>query len=161
MAKLKLLFVGALIGISLYSCTTDRNAARNLDLIDQYVEAVESKDIEKMASLLHDDYKGYGPSVRDSIDKQQAIENWRYLANDYYDEIKYDDFQNIAVTIKDGPRKGDWVSNWSLLTLKFKDGSGPVDLYFNAVYKIEDGKIIHSRTFYNEADVLRQLGYSF
>ena len=25
---------------------------------------------------------------------------------------------------------------------------------------IEDGKIVHSRTFYNEADALRQLGYS-
>lgn len=161
MAKLKLIFVCVLVGGILYSCTSDHNANRNLDLIDQYVKAVESKDIEKMASLLHDDYKGYGPSVSDSTDKQQAIDNWKYLAEDYYEEIKYDDFQNIAVTIKDGPRKGDWVSNWSLLTLKFKDGSGPVELYFNAVYRIEDNKIIHSRTFYNEADVMRQLGYSF
>jgi hypothetical protein len=29
------------------------------------------------------------------------------------------------------------------------------------VYKIENGKIELSRTFYNEADVLRQLGYQF
>jgi hypothetical protein len=29
------------------------------------------------------------------------------------------------------------------------------------VYKIENGKIAISRTMYNEADVLRQLGYNF
>jgi hypothetical protein len=31
----------------------------------------------------------------------------------------------------------------------------------NAVYRIENGKINLSRSFYNEADVLRQLGYEF
>jgi hypothetical protein len=31
----------------------------------------------------------------------------------------------------------------------------------NAVYRIEDGKITVSRSFYNEADVLRQLGYDY
>jgi hypothetical protein len=29
----------------------------------------------------------------------------------------------------------------------------------NAVYKIENGKIARTRTFYNEADVWEQLGY--
>jgi hypothetical protein len=69
MIKLNYLIVSVCIGVSLSACTSDRNTARNLDLIDQYVQAVEAKDIEKMASLLHDDYKGYGPSVRDSTDK--------------------------------------------------------------------------------------------
>ena len=55
---------------------------------------------------------------------------------------------------------GDWVSNWAYLTIKYKDGRGPVNVWVNAVYKIENGKIARSRTFYNEADVLRQLGYT-
>ena len=54
---------------------------------------------------------------------------------------------------------GDWVLNWALLTIKYKVGSVPVQLWVNAVYRIENGKIVQSRTFYNEADVLRQLRY--
>ena len=55
---------------------------------------------------------------------------------------------------------GDWVSNWAYLTIKYKDGRGPVNVWVNAFYKIENGKIARSRTIYNEADVLRQLGYT-
>ena len=64
-------------------------------------------------------------------------------------------------TVKEGDEDAlsDWVSNWALLTIKYKDGRGPVNVWVNAVYKIENGKIVRSRTFYNEADVLRQLNY--
>lgn len=161
MRKLCFLLVFAGLGYVHTSCTSNSNSHKNIDLIDQYVKAIESKDMEAMASLLHEDYKGYGPSINDSTDKSQAIESWAYLSESYYEYINYDDFQNIAVTIDEGPQEGDWVSNWSILSLKFKDGRGPVKLYFNAVYKIVDGKIIHSRTFYNEVDVLEQLGYTF
>jgi len=34
-----------------------------------------------------------------------------------------------------------------------------VNAWVNVVYKIENGRIARSRTFYNEADVLRQLNY--
>ncbi len=67
----------------------------------------------------------------------------------------------MAVTVKEGAEAdaGDWVSNWAYCTITYKDGRGPVNFWVNAVYKIENGKIVKSRTFYNEADVLRQLGY--
>ena len=159
MNKLFLFIFLVLAGASNRSCSSGHTTEENIVLIDRYVTAVENKDVELMASLLHDDYKGYGPSVTDSTDKAQALESWKYLAEEYYEQIKYDALQNIAVTIDDGPQKGDWVSNWALLSLRFKDGRGPVKLYVNVVYRIENGQIIHSRTFYNEADVLRQLGY--
>ncbi len=68
----------------------------------------------------------------------------------------------MALTVKEGEPadQGDWVSNWAYLTIKCKGGKRTVNAWVNAVYKIENGKIVRSRTFYNEADVLRQLGYS-
>jgi ketosteroid isomerase-like protein len=104
---------------------------------------------------------GYGPSVGDSTNKEEAIKNWKYNAENLYESIKYTRHQNIAVTVKEGgdADAGDWVSNWAYLTIKYKDGRGPVNVWVNAIYKIENGKIARSRTFYNEADVLRQLGY--
>ena len=42
--------------------------------------------------------------------------------------------QELAVTVKEGRAKGDWVLNWAYLTIKYKDGRGPVNLWVNVVY---------------------------
>ena len=148
---------------SIISCTSsaDKTKSENLAIAKRYVEAVETNNIAAMDSLLADNYMGYGPSVDDSTNKENAIKNWKYNAENLYESIKYTRYQNIAVTVTadDEATPGDWVSNWAYLTIKYKDGRGPVNVWVNAVYRIENGKIVYSRTFYNEADVLRQLGY--
>ena len=128
----------------------------------QFILLLAISNAAAMDSLLADNYMGYGPSVNDSVNKADAIKNWKYNAENLYESIKYTRHQNLAVTVKEGEQAeaGDWVSNWAYLTIKYKDGRGPVNVWVNAVYKIENGKIARSRTFYNEADVLRQLGYT-
>lgn len=147
---------------SLLSCTSPTVTTSNesLAIAKRYMEAVETGNAAAMDSLLADNYMGYGPSVGDSSNKEDALKNWKYNVENLYESIKYTRHQNIAVTVKEGEEAeaGDWVSNWAYLTIKYKDGRGPVNLWVNAVYKIENGKIVRSRTFYNEADVLRQLG---
>ena len=159
----QLIFLAA-ISISLFSCnsaSTDNNKTENLTIAKKYMEAVETNNASIMDSLLADNYMGYGPSVGDSTNKADAIKNWKYNAANLYESIKYTRYQNMAITVKEGEQAeaGDWVSNWAYLTIKYKDGRGPVNVWVNAVYKIENGKIVRSRTFYNEADVLRQLNY--
>ncbi|HEX5026356.1 MAG TPA: nuclear transport factor 2 family protein [Agriterribacter sp.] len=148
----------------LFACTTstNKNESENLAIAKRYMEAVETNNTAEMEALLADNYMGYGPSVGDSVNKADAISNWKYNAANLYKSIEYSRHQNIAVTVKEGGQAdpGDWVSNWAYLTIKYKDGRGPVHVWVNAVYKIENGKIARSRTFYNEADVLRQLGYT-
>ena len=159
----QLILLTAII-VSLFSSTScaDKKESESLAIAKRYMEAVETNNVAIMDSLLADNYMGYGPSVGDSTNKTDAIENWKYNAANLYESIKYTRHQNIAVTIteKDEADPGDWVSNWAYLTIKYKDGRGPVNAWVNAVYKIENGKIVRSRTFYNEADVLRQLGYT-
>jgi hypothetical protein len=152
------------IGIGLISCTSSasKKESESLAIATKYMEAVETNNPAIMDSLLADNYMGYGPSVGDSTNKAAALANWKYNAANLYESIKYTRHQNIAVTVKEGEQadQGDWVSNWAYLTIKYKGGRGTVHAWVNAVYKIENGKIARSRTFYNEADVLRQLGYS-
>ena len=152
------------ISASLFSCTssTDKQTSESLAIAKRYEEAVETNNAAVMDSLLADNYMGYGPSVGDSTNKTDEINNWKYNATNLYESIKYTRHQDIAVTVNEGDKvnRGNWVSNWALLTIKYKDGRGPVNVYVNAIYKIENGKIARSRTFYNEADVLRQLGYT-
>jgi hypothetical protein len=151
------------ITVVVFSCAT-KDAAKQKDhlaLAKKYMEAVESKNIATMDSLLADNYIGYGPSVGDSTNKKDAMASFKTNAENLYESFDYTRHKEMAVTVTEGEALGDWVLNWAYLTIKYKDGRGPINLWVNAVYRIEDGKIVQSRTFYNEADALRQLGYSF
>lgn len=132
--------------------------AENIAVIEKYIQAVESKDTETMSDLLAENYIGYGPSYYDTINKEQAIASWKDVSENLYDKIEYTRTVNIAATITEGPHPGNWVSDWASLKITYKDGSGPVFMTINATYRVENGKITVSRSFYNEADVLRQLG---
>ena len=159
---MKQLILLATISISLFACTSsaEKKEKENLAIAKKYMMAVETKNVEVMDSLLADNYIGYGPSVGDSINKEDALLNFKDNAENLYDSFKYTRHKEIAVTVKEGEAMGDWVLNWAYLTIKYKVGDVPVNLWVNVVYRIENGKIVHSRTFYNEADVLRQLRYS-
>ncbi len=159
---MKQLILFMAISISLFSCTAsaDKKESENLAIAKKYMEAVETRNATTMDSLLADNYMGFGPSISDSTNKEEALKSWKYNAENLYESIDYTRHKELAVTVKEGDALGDWVLNWAYLTIKYKDGRGPVHTWVNAAYRIENGKIVHSRTFYNEADVLRQLGYT-
>lgn len=159
---MKQLIVIALISLSLFACTSsaDKKEKANLVIAQKYMQAVETKNVALMDSLLADNYIGYGPSVSDSTNKEEALLNWEFNIDNLYESIEYTHHQELAVTVKEGRAKGDWVLNWAFLTIRYKDGRGPVNIWVNVVYVIDNGKIVMSRTFYNEADVLRQLNYT-
>jgi len=158
----KLIFLTAVI-ISLVSCSSPdtKKQSENLAVARQYMEAVENLDAATVEALLADNYMGYGPSVGDSITKEVAVSNFKYNAENLYESFKYTRHTEVPITVKEGETAGEWVLNWAYLTIKYKDGRGPINLWVNIVYRFEDGKIVHSRTFYNEADALRQLGFTF
>jgi hypothetical protein len=150
------------ISIILFSCSSNAGNKEkdNLAIAKRYMEAVETKNVATMDSLLSANYVGYGPSVGDSTTKEGALASWKYNAENLYESFEYTRHKELAVSVTEGEAQGDWVLNWAYLTIKYKDGTGPINLWVNAVYKIDNGKIVQSRTFYNEADALRQLGYS-
>lgn len=134
-----------------------------VNVVQRYVNAVEKKNVDSMNALLADNYVGYGPSFHDSITKEDAVTNWRNIAENLYDSIEFTRSVFLPAKLTDGPHAGDYVSNWSSIKLTYKYGShkGPVNLLMNVVYRVENGKITMSRTFYDEADAMRQLGYQF
>lgn len=163
MKKILTALSGLAISFAMCSCGNEQEkiGKENIAVIEKYIQAVQAKDVETMTDLLADDYVGYGPSFSDSTNKEQAIANWKQVAENLYEKIEYTRTVNIAATVKDGPHPGNFVSDWASLKITYKDGRGPVFLNMNAIYRIENGKITLSRTFYNEADVLTQLGYSY
>ena len=161
MRTLLILFAGGMFNVACSNSGQLEVEQENLAVVEKYIQAVQSKDTQVMYDLLADNYVGYGPSVSDTINKEQAMANWKDVAENLYEKIEYTRTVNIAIKIIDGPNPGNFVSDWASLKITYKDGRGPVFLNINAVYRIENGKINLSRTFYNEADVLRQLGYDY
>jgi hypothetical protein len=159
---MKQLIVLSLISFCLFACTSSavKKEKANLAIAKKYMIAVETKNIGLMDSLLADNYMGYGPSVDDSTNKEDAISGFKDNAENLYESIRYIRHKELAVTVSEGEAMGDWVLNWAYLTIKYKVGNVPVHLWVNIVYRIENGKIVMSRTFYNEADALRQLRYT-
>jgi hypothetical protein len=139
-----------------YGVNTD-----NIAIIERYAQAVEHKNVDSMSTLLSDDYKGYGPSVADSITKAEAVANWKNLMVNLYDSIHYTRSVNIAAKLTDAPHPGDYVSSWSSIRITYKNDKEPVNLFVNVIYRVDNGTITLSRTFYDEADAMRQLGYEF
>lgn len=156
----RILFIGT-IAVALAACGAKRIDQANLDLVENYIKAVETMDYETMESLLSDDYLGIGPSHQDTIGKVNALRNWKDNIENLYEKVDYKRSRNFALTVLDGENRGRWISNWSELDITYQDDRGTVTLYTNTIYRIVDGKIVESVAFYNEADALRQLGYVF
>ena len=159
---MKKLSIVLLIPIFFIGCSNDqKNTEQNALLIEDYVKAVETEDYDLMSSLLHEDYKGYGPSINDSLTKVEALANWKANSDKLYEKIQYQESRNIGINITSGKNQGEWVSSWAQLEITYKGDRGSVVLWANTIYLIENSKILKSYTFYNEADALKQLGYVF
>ena len=145
------------ISICLFACTS--TSQKNIEIVKSYVKSVEDMDYNSMEKFLADDYLGLGPSYGDSINKADAVEYWKMNVTNLYEKIQYTRSRFAAVTIPDGDNKGEWVANWAELNIVYKNGMGSATIWANTNYLVENGKIVRSLTFYNEADVLRQLGF--
>ena len=144
----------------LFACTsnTAKMKADNVEVVKNYVKAVENLDFDAMTNSLDENYMGLGPSYGDTIYKAQAVANWKSNVEGLYEKIYYSRSQFAPVTIAEGDAKGEWVANWGELKIEYKSGE-KITLWANTNYLVKNGKIIRSLMIYNEADALRQQGY--
>ncbi len=158
---MKNLIILAAMVVGLFACTSNnsKQQAENVELVKNYVAAVENLNFEAMGNYLDVNYIGIGPSFGDSIGKMEAVENWKWCVENLYEKIHYNRSRFAPVTVPDGDNKGEWVGTWAELNIVFKDSIGSATILANTNYLIENGKIKRTITFYNEADVLRQLGF--
>jgi hypothetical protein len=156
----KLVYLTLLLTLMIGCSSMGNKSDKNIAIVEKYIGAVESLDYKTMTLLLDDNYQGLGPSHNDSTNKQQAIESWKFNVENLYEKIEYTREQHATAFIKEGYNKGEWVSSWAELSITYKSGESVV-IWSNTAYKVENGKIVKTFTFYNEADALRQLGYFF
>lgn len=136
-------------------------AEENLKVVEKYQAALKSLDYDTMKEILAEDYMGYGPSLGDSMNKEDALLNFKYNMENLYDKLKFRGIENVVVGNPTGVRPGQWISSWGRFEIKFKGQSNEAVIWANTIYLVNEGKITRSFIFYNEADALRQMGYSY
>lgn len=151
------------IAISIVSCSTNENTVQrspdNEALVQKYFDNVLKGDLTAMEGLLADNYKEYGPAVKDSMDRATSIAEWKKSFEEF-SSVEYDRYAILSTTVPEGRVAGDWVFDWGRVTVNYKNGK-QVKFDGHWVFKVKDGKIIQQNNFYNVADILGQLNYTF
>ncbi len=155
------LFCALLLTMVIASCNSPSGESRNIELINKFEQALKDVDSETMNLLLADNFVGYGPSIKDSVGKDDFLLLWQHNMEQLYQNFEFKNSEHIEVArMKDG-EKQTWVSNWGRLFIKYRDHGNETEIWSNTVYLIEEGKIEKIIIFYNEADALRQAGFHY
>ena len=95
---MKQIIVVAIIVLCLVACTSsaEKKEKENLAVARKYMKAVETKNLSAIDSLLADNYMGYGPSIGDSINKEGAVLNMKYLMENLYESFDLYPAQRIG-----------------------------------------------------------------
>lgn len=163
MKKMFLLAIPIII-VGIISCTqappaatTDTKGEQNKAVVDKFLTAIRSGDISTAGDQLADNFMSYGPSVKDSSNRQQFIDLWTKRWETDFTSIDYQRFGNLAVTLD----SADWADEWGKITVTYKNGMSSVNFYYHGAFRMENGKIAMYGAFYNVADILEQQGYQF
>ena len=159
MKQLSILVASILVLASCNSAGPEINT-QNLPVVENYLRAIQDRNIDRLGLLLADDFRGFGPSVNDSTDKAGSLAKWRAMFENS-NTIEFINPVSAAGRVDKGNYPGDYITCWSNIKVTLKDNRGPLHLPFNSILRIENGKINVARTIFNEADTLRQLGYQF
>ena len=152
-----------IFAIAITACTTapENHDEVNLATVEKYQKALKAQDYETIASLLSDSYVGYGPSIGDSTNRDDALTNYKYNMEHLYKKLEFQGSQNIVVTNYKNGVPVEWVSSWGKLYVKYREHGNEAEIWSNTIFQVKDGKIQKSFIFYNEADALRQAGYKY
>lgn len=139
---------------------TSSNVQEKIDIVHQYMNAIEKQDIGAMKKLLADDFKSYGPALKTTVTKSQNISDWKQGWADRIVSMKYKRMYSGLIHIDKGKLSGEWVTEWGEVTSVYKDGK-TAKFWFNGLYKVDSGMITEARVIFDNMDILTQLGYKF
>lgn len=142
------------------TASVNPNAEKDIQVLKNFFEAMDNDDYQKVNSLIHDDYMGFGPRYNSPENKADVIENLKAIrqgneggerGNERYISITINNDVNESVN-------GNWVLYWGWITLKNRETGKDFTIDVHQASKIQDGKVMSSVVYYNEYDALKQVG---
>lgn len=140
--------------------TPNPNGSKDEAVVRSYMEAVLSRDPDKLERNHADGYMGYGPRWNSPETKADMIRNIKTIWDGFTD-ISYDRVRLASMTVTGDQEpllNGNWVFSWSIFKGKDKISGKEISIDVHQTYKIENGKIVLSTVYYNQLDYLIQSG---
>ncbi|GAA4399187.1 hypothetical protein GCM10023187_10650 [Nibrella viscosa] len=135
------------------------NADRDIALVTQYAKDITAGNTDQARRQLAANYRSYGPGARDSANVDQWLGIWseRYKMQQ---DRKITVYASLATRVKEGPLKGDWVMLWfDYSALSVSEGK-PVTVPVQLTVKVDNGKIVQERMYYDGLSPLIGLGWT-
>lgn len=98
-----------------------KNADENAAVLNNYLDALVTGDLDRARTLLAADYQEHGPGYANPMNAGQAIESWQKSLNKRTDH-SITDRRTLAYREKSGLNEGDWVMGWGVYQWKEKAG---------------------------------------
>ena len=139
----------------------NKNAAEDIALVRGYQDAIFSGDFDRAADYLHDSLLVSGPQYAIQKNKIEELEAWQFISENQENiELVNPVFASIEV-IPEIPTRGVWVFTWGDYKADDLKYGGEVTFPYHIAYRIVSGKIDYMGVYYNELDLLGQLGFQF
>jgi ketosteroid isomerase-like protein len=130
-------------------------AEEDLKVVADYYDALLNNKMDKVASLLAENFVHKGPSFGKTETKVELIANWKE-SHKVRKEQK-NNFISQTFRVIDGDYKGDWVSVWG--NYIFTQDSIEVNMPYQSTAMVTDGKIASLTTYYDALAIYQTMGY--
>lgn len=166
MRNQKTLIILFALAMGIVSCapSNENNAHRNPEnetLVKNYMNAVVTGDTSKLEEFLAENYMSFGPRITDSIDRAGTVADFKNNWKKNWRAVEFNRYTMLSSTNTEGPVAGDWVLDWAKVTIHSKTKTPSYTVNWHAVFRVKDGKIDREIDFFNEADILGQIGFTF
>jgi ketosteroid isomerase-like protein len=135
------------------------NAETSLQLVQNYVQALQEGDVDKMNAQLDEKVVilGLGGSL-DSLTIADHKDYYTTSTSQNTHAISQDLY--LPVKVENNWNEGEWVLSWGTNTITNKESGNKFDIPYHIVSMVENGKIVYMRYFYDMLNVVSKQGYT-
>ena len=162
---MKKIIIPAILILGMASCNkpapmVDMVGEQNKALVQKYIDATVKGDTSSLDFFLAEKFMNYGPARKDSSNRQQELDNYKKNWRESWASAQFNQAAIHAFTLPPGEKyPGDWVAVWGIVTVNSKTGAPSVTFNWHGVFGVKEGKIDSEQGFYDNNDILTQLGY--
>lgn len=135
------------------------NSEIALQLVQNYVQALQEGNVDIMNAQLSDNAMIYGlGGALDSLNVEQHKAYFTTSTSDFIHTISKDLY--LPVKLENDMYGGEWVLSWGLNTITNKASNASFPVPYHIANKVENGKIVEMRYFYDMLNVIANQGFT-
>ena len=135
-----------------------QNASRAMEVVQNYVKALQAGDVSTMDAQLSDNVMVYGlGGGLDSLTRAQHKEYYTNSTNRFNHNLSRELYLPVKVT--NNWNEGEWILAWGTNTLNGKENNATIQVPYHIAALIVNGKISRLHYWYDMLNVMKKQGF--